>query len=293
MNKTKILTIFLLTFLLGCLTVFAYFSIERQREKARIASELDNLSNLVNTNKGLEQKEIETFQSIEENYETEFEEPQLPDYKIEMMTLGSYHADEITAKNGETWLGLFNHRGKSYLAPAKIKISRFHDIGDGENKNVKTGKEVKIAGAVKPIFLLKNAEKLKAGTVTTLFEQNEKRYEESDLKNGFRKDFNLNGKLFTLKVVNENSTEEYLSEGSKLVLSSGDAEQIVHPDGSQRIGESWTLLWAGDLDNDGKLDFLADLSDHYNSTDVILFLSSEAEKGKLVKDVAGLFTVGC
>lgn len=288
---TKVLAIFGMTFLLGCLAVFTYFSIERQRDKASNGAEIDNLANLVNTNKDLMSKRIEYVPPVEEEIETE--EPEIPAYKIEMLTVSSFHEDETTAKSGETWLGLFNNRGKSYLAPTKIKLSRFHDIGDGENKKIKTGKEIDIAGAIKPIILLKNAENLRAGKVTTLFQQDEKDYEASNLKNGYKKEFKLNGKTFTLRVVNENSSEEYLSEGSKLVLSSGDTEQIVHPEGNQRIGESWTLYWAGDLDNDGKLDFLADLSDHYNSTDVILFLSSEAETGNLVEDVAGLFTVGC
>lgn len=291
MKITRILTIFGVTFLLGCLTVFTYFSIQRQHEKDKIKAELDDLVNYVNTNKGLTPDKIEIAPPIEE--EVEIEEPEIPAYKIEMLMISSFHEDETTAKSGEVWLGLFNHQGKTYLAPAKVKLSRFHDIGDGENKKVKTGKEIDIAGAIKPIILLKNAKNIKAGKAVTLFERDENKYEESNLANGFKKEFKLNGKTFMLKVVNENSSEEYLSEGSKLVLISGNTEQIVHPEGNQRIGESWTLYWAGDLDNDGKLDFLADLSDHYNSTDVILFISSEAEKGKLVKDVAGLFTVGC
>ena len=291
MKITKILTIFGLTFLLGCLTVFAYFSMQRQREKEKINAELDNLVNFVNTNKGLGTDEIKHNLPIEE--EIEVEEAEIPAYKIEMLRVGTLHEEETMAKSGETWLGLFNHKGKSYLTTTKIKLSRFHDIGDGENKKRKTGKEIDVANTDKPTILLKNAKTLKVGKVTTLFLQDEKKYEESNLKNGFKKEFTLKGKTFTLKVINENSTEEYLSKGSKLVLSFDGIEQIVHPQGNQRIGESWTLYWAGDLDNDGKLDFLADLSDHYNSTDVILFLSSEAEKGKLVKDVAGLFTVGC
>lgn len=114
-----------------------------------------------------------------------------------------------------------------------------------------------------------------------------------NLQNGFKKDFALNGKTFTLKVVNENSTEENISDGTKLMLTSGNVEQIVYPTAGERVGEFWYLLWAGDLDGDGKLDFYADVSDHYNSSMPTLFLSSEAKKGKLVKDVAGIRTVGC
>ena len=51
-------------------------------------------------------------------------------------------------------------------------------------------------------------------------------------------------------------------------------------------GKKLLILWVGDLDGDGKPDFLLDTSDNYETTTVTLFLSSIANKGELVKFAA-------
>ena len=52
------------------------------------------------------------------------------------------------------------------------------------------------------------------------------------------------------------------------------------------------LLWAGDLDRDGRLDLLLDLSEHYNMSLPTLFLSSAAADSDLVAPVARLVRRG-
>lgn len=51
------------------------------------------------------------------------------------------------------------------------------------------------------------------------------------------------------------------------------------------LGEPY-LVWAGDIDRDGKIDLIYDLSDHYIKTHLALFLSSAAKAGELVGLVA-------
>ena len=53
------------------------------------------------------------------------------------------------------------------------------------------------------------------------------------------------------------------------------------------------LLWAGDLDRDREIDLLINATNHYNVTHPMLFLSSQAEEGRLVEAVAELRSVGC
>ena len=53
-----------------------------------------------------------------------------------------------------------------------------------------------------------------------------------------------------------------------------------------------TLLWAGDLDRDGKLDLLMDLTNHYNASEYTLFLSFISEGDSLLKKVAKFRKVG-
>jgi hypothetical protein len=54
------------------------------------------------------------------------------------------------------------------------------------------------------------------------------------------------------------------------------------------------ILWVGDLDGDGKPDFLLDISDYHETTEVALFLSSIADKGELVKfAVKAMYSFDC
>jgi hypothetical protein len=62
---------------------------------------------------------------------------------------------------------------------------------------------------------------------------------------------------------------------------------------TEQDAATWQLLWAGDLDGDGKLDLLFDLSTHSGAGARRLFLSSAARKGEAVREVAVLETTGC
>ena len=53
------------------------------------------------------------------------------------------------------------------------------------------------------------------------------------------------------------------------------------------------IIWAGDLDRDGKLDLLLNLTTHYNTTRLVLFLSSQAKSENLMEVVGELTTTGC
>jgi hypothetical protein len=54
-----------------------------------------------------------------------------------------------------------------------------------------------------------------------------------------------------------------------------------------------TLLWAGDIDLDGKVDLLLDILNHNSGRHYILYLSTEADPDKLVKPVAELIVPEC
>ena len=57
-----------------------------------------------------------------------------------------------------------------------------------------------------------------------------------------------------------------------------------------------SLIWAGDLDNDGKTDFIIQIPTHPNNEmgdSSGLFLSSKADSEELVKLVAYFISIGC
>ena len=53
------------------------------------------------------------------------------------------------------------------------------------------------------------------------------------------------------------------------------------------------VIWSGDMDGDGKIDLLLQMSDHYNMSRICLYLSSLAPAGQLVALAGEHITVGC
>ena len=208
--------------------------------------------------------------------------------KIRIIETGEFHGDEITAETGEMWLGLYTQSENYSLLPSVLTVEKVHDmIVDARDE--KTGKSVKILGQTKPIFLIKGDGFVQSRTVKTVFD------DEKPIGNNFDETFQFQGKNYRLYVETQNpqnAKSEMVDDTSKLVLSDGKTKQIIY---SQKFCDDcgWSLRWAGDLDDDGKLDFYADLSNHYNASHRRLFLSSKAGNNELVKEVAEFVTVGC
>lgn len=246
-------------------------------------------------------QELETFDEVNERGSDK-----LPPLKMKLLEIGEgFHGDEVVGRNGETWLGLFKENGGYFLRPTKLRIIRTHDpIVDGENEKAKTGKDIDVAEKNKPLFLLSNAPKLSEGEVTSVFrgldsptydEVFQKDIELFDAFTRFDKDFSeeleLNGQGFSLKVVEgKNKDNEKILA---LVLERGSIRQVLHTMNSDYSPDLGVLHWIGDLDRDGKPDIYCQLYEHDNVVNRVLFLSSEAEEGKLVKLVSRFWTTGC
>ncbi|HEX8735867.1 MAG TPA: hypothetical protein VF721_11115 [Pyrinomonadaceae bacterium] len=240
-------------------------------------------------------------ETVEENNNWDYEE-NYP-FKIKLLETGEvFHGDEVAAEDGETWLGLFKaENGKHFLRPTKIKIRRVHDqIVNDEKKypKRKTGKSVGTDDKTAPLFLLKNAENLRAGEITTLFrgvtveEIVEYSDEMTKLKKGFFHEYEIGGKKYTLQV-----KEAKTGDGKKilaLILEGAGRRQILHTVNQAEYSEELgALFWVGDLDRDRKPDFYMELYINDNMDYKNLFLSAPASKGKLVKKSAYFWTTGC
>lgn len=66
-------------------------------------------------------------------------------------------------------------------------------------------------------------------------------------------------------------------------------------EGRMTIGNDGSpfIVWSGDLDGDGKLDLLLNVTDHCDISLPTLYLSSAAKGGELVHEVAHFRSVGC
>jgi hypothetical protein len=215
--------------------------------------------------------------------------------RLKVIETGQFHGDEINARSGETWLGLFVNKHRSMLRYAKVNVRRvFDEVGDENGQ--KTGKKVSVSGQLKPILLIRPATTLNAGPVTTLFHT-----KEIDFNHGLEKFpaiFKLAHRSYVLKVVGDAKNPEPCASSSfpknaKLVLISGHSQQVLYRLGDCGNDPSWYLMWAGDLDHDGKLDFYVNVTQHYDLSERKLFLSSEAKRGKLVREVGSFGTGGC
>ncbi len=216
-------------------------------------------------------------------------------YKFELLETGEFHGDEVTAKSGEKWLGLFGKNNDFHLASTNISVNRVHDeIVDDDNKKKKTGKKVSVKNRSEPLFLIKNANKLSGGNVETLFkgvtfrETDETEGYSTQLKSEFVYNYQIGGENYALRV--EKVFNKKLEIAYALILELGMTKQILHVSADDYLG---TLFWVGDLDRDNKPDFYLAPWIKENVSESSLFLSSEAEKNNLVKKVASMVTVGC
>jgi hypothetical protein len=63
----------------------------------------------------------------------------------------------------------------------------------------------------------------------------------------------------------------------QLLLTIGETNQFI-----TEVNESWGLVWAGDLDGDGKLDLIIHKEDNNGNSSKGIYLSSRAKSGSLV-----------
>ncbi len=213
----------------------------------------------------------------------------------DMAMTGEWHGAEVAAEDGETWLALVQEKTGYFLREVAITV----EIVEDEIIDVspaKTGKKITGPQGVEPLVLLRNVPQLKPGPV-----------EAADL---IDKSFDagkptaiyFDGLLFELEL---KCAEEHRGKDQAdcpLQLSGGGSRQALQSypvyrpctgDASIASDAFPQVLWAGDLDRDGRLDLLVDLTDHYNVAAPTLLLSSLAQPDELVRPAAVFRTTGC
>jgi len=216
-----------------------------------------------------------------------------PKYSIKLAETGTGVITE--AKNREKWFGLFETNGNYFLRETKLKVSRQEDPGE----EYIGGRDIDVAGINKPLFLIKNAPKLREGKAITSFRGWDNTLArklgnshveissspETFFETNFGKTFEIGKETFVLRVL-----EAKNKAGEKiwaLCLYGGNQRQVLYT-AKGDFAQLGILYWIGDLDHDGRPDIYCLLYGDDDSGNV-LFLSSRAEKGKLVKKVAQFF----
>ena len=211
---------------------------------------------------------------------------------------GSYHGEEVAAASGSTWWALVQGETGWALEEVELTVEQeFDPLIDDEGSA--SGKRISVSTDAPVVALVRGVSGLLGGAVPTT------RTSLANLRPESPASFRLGvGDPWSLSLVLDRDPRdvEGATPDCRLILTRGGVEQTLAEyrycstrNGQLMVGNeaSITLHWAGDMDRDGRLDLLIDLTDHYNVSKPTLFLSSKAGQGKLVGKVAEHVSVGC
>lgn len=223
---------------------------------------------------------------------------QFPDFPGNFVDLnntgGLVRKSEIVARNGERWLVMFERVGKYAIEPSTARVRQLKTVSyPGDENDAQLSFDI----PGQPVFAFRGVSNIKPGPVETVYlrptgmEIERKNLPIEAMKSGFKRELNLNENWYTLRV-----SQGLDTKGTKvgvLVLETGGVQQIVarnyfESDYGTIIGD---LLWAGDIDNDGRLDLYLDEFNEKGYFAGGLYLSSHAGEGELVK-LVGVFSFG-
>ena len=215
--------------------------------------------------------------------------------KIEILFTGTFHGDEVR-QNIEAlpWLGLFaDDHGNFVLRETKIIAQRVVDglVDDVENGE-KTGWQIDTENGQHPTLLVTGGDftegQVAAGQIPVA------------IYPGDSVQFDFNGDQYVLfatgvSVIDSAAGVNHVSEYNLFVVRthagrSAHASLVSHPSFDDAMT---SILWSGDIDRDGYMDFVIDMSSHYNQRLPTLFLSKPAKDNQVVIPVAEHSSVGC
>lgn len=210
--------------------------------------------------------------------------------EIELLQVGAFHGDEVSAKSGEVWLGLYSTAAGHVLIPSRITVETVYDPFV-DNAGDQTGKVVSVEEQTPPLFLIKGLRTSERESIKTLSDGQIILSPGKSLNLGLDDE---NESYLTVYGEGDVGPNGFTSlENYSIELSSGQLSQELLAYRSTN-GAIPTLLWAGDLDGDNKLDLVINATPHYTvSSAPILFLSSMAKDGSLVQKVAIFIATGC
>lgn len=212
--------------------------------------------------------------------------------QIFILEEGVFHDDEITESMTQLqWLGLLKRNQSYFLAPTTCRFDRVHDeILDDDG--AKTAWQVSVAQGDTALILLEKKAFLNPVEVRA-FSVPEYVYpgESVTIKDG--------DNTYTLEATGNRETsqanQEQVSNYALKVLATvqGEERKSLLVSVPYFDDNMVRVLFVGDIDGDGLLDFLLDTSHHYNLRSPTLYLSSQAAPGEIVKPVGILKSVGC
>ena len=216
---------------------------------------------------------------------------------------GSFHGDEPVATDGESWLGLRIDGDDAALVATIVRVRPIEDVVLDDPPGQHSGREVtSVQGEAIAMYL--RGPRLHAGPIEraqTSADASQCVASMPEYSLDFRGQRHritahcdpeavarVDGQAqFVCRVVLDTPGRSQVLWATTGYFESGAATPSLGDDASP------TLLFAGDLDRDGKLDLILDTTDHYNVRRPTLFLSTQAAPGELLGIAAQFQSVGC
>lgn len=210
---------------------------------------------------------------------------------------GTFHDGEAVARHGERWLALRVQAGDARLETTRLRVKKvFDEIVDAEGQT--TGSEV--ASDKTDVVTYLRGPGLHAGPVVQARVENA-----AAAADPIAQTLHLQDRTYRLasRCAADPAARDALICAIDLI-EGGRSQTLVRMSGQRNQGDAGmvlslgddatpALVFAGDLDRDGKLDLVFDTTDHYNLSLPVLFLSGAAEGDELLHAVAEHSAVGC
>ncbi|PAP76785.1 hypothetical protein [Rubrivirga marina] len=229
-------------------------------------------------------------------FDTGFDTTVLGGYEV-FTVLGVYHGAEAPARDGETWQAVDTTGPGAELRSVQLRVEAARDEVIDPDTGPFTGRRVTTPASVvdefggvedpSTLFVRREAGPLPNGPVSVVADS-----ETTYLRESGAYPLSLDGATYTLTVVADSSEGGFIRQWQiSLTTPNGSTQPVTRV--PNRDGGHPRLLWAGDLDSDGRLDLVLDESWHYNVTVTTLYVSSEASPGVVLRRVARHETTGC
>ena len=215
---------------------------------------------------------------------------------------GVFHGNEPVARDGERWLALQVDGDAAVLVATALRVRpAFDELLDAPGQQ--TARAVSSALDDDRVIAFVRGDGLQPGTI----ERAEVAPDTGDAM--ALPDYAIAWRGRRLRIETRCDATPFEHVGAqahyacRIVLDDGARSQVLVAMGGYyevgattlSIGDdaSPRLRFAGDLDRDGRLDLVFDLTDHYNVSRPVLFLSSQAAAGALLGEAARFEAVGC
>jgi hypothetical protein len=215
---------------------------------------------------------------------------------VHLVHPGVFHRVDLDTLPARGWLALVRDDTHAELLPVTVAVAIVPDDIDPVDGPYTARKvwAMGLDGDRRPVFMARGLAGLRASARVREATIDGAPWDEqlgADLAYARRLRVALGASEYHLQVLPA-SRATRLGEGATVRLQHGMDEQEIYRSAARPDEPAWLALWAGDLDADGRLDLYMDLAPSFNLSRRVLFLSSGAAPGAMVREAAVFETRG-